>query len=100
MQAQNADEIFRRRLACRSWRSPSGPTTTVAGDSEAAAGLSTMTAADGDEAPAPPNPTAPPPWRIIERDTTRGEGSPDRRLASGCDEDILHYYSLAKTPKK
>ncbi|PUZ68863.1 hypothetical protein GQ55_2G062300 [Panicum hallii var. hallii] len=80
MQAQNADEIFRRRLACRSWRSPSGPTMTVAGDAEDDAGLSTMTTAADDEAPASPNPTAPPPWRIIERDTTRGEGSPARTM--------------------
>lgn len=74
MQAQNADEIFRRSLAGLSWRS----LAATAGDAEATtSGLSTMIPAD--EAP----PAAA--WRISsERDTTRGEGSPARRLASGC----------------
>lgn len=82
MQAQNADEILRRSFLGLSWRSPPSAlvTPTLAasdGDAEATtSGLSTMIPAD--EAPAPA-------WRISsERDTTRGEGSPARRLASGC----------------
>ena len=82
MQAQNAAEIRRLRLAGLSWRSPPSALTTTlaaAGDAEAAtSGLSTMTPADD----APPAPPPPPLWRISERDTTRGEGSPARTLAS------------------